>query len=174
MALAKLYGRIFVVMGVPFGLFMGIVGVLRRWPGAPLSGLLVGAQFGAAMALILGITAAVRTRGMGSEALRTRHRRVLVLTGSRADVLARMEAAMGALRSGEVRVDTERGVVEAKIGISMWSWGDVLTARLDELGDGRQRVVVESRPRVRFTIVDYGVNAQHIETVVAALSTDVA
>jgi hypothetical protein len=95
------------------------------------------------------------------------------ITGSRGDVLARVEAAARRLPEfPQVTSDADRGVVEVKFGATMWSWGDVLTARLEDLSDGRQRVFLESRPRVRLTVVDYGVNSQHVEAVLRELAAE--
>jgi hypothetical protein len=179
MTKVNLFVKIFVTSAIPFGVGMGLllgalgalvgIGTPLTWlQGATvgfLLGLLSAAPFGAAMALILGFLHFSYTSDP-----QVRHTRNLVVDTS---PQAARDLCFEAIRAvPKVSVDTKLSndsQVVAKKGLTMRSWGDLISCRIDPLGPDQQLVTVTSRPRLRTTIVDYGSNLGNVEAVVSYL-----
>lgn len=57
------------------------------------------------------------------------------------------------------------------VGMSWWSFGEVVTAKFAGEAEGAVRVLLTSIPKIKTTVVDYGKNAQNLELLTEALET---
>lgn len=137
---------------------------------APRAGLLAGLLFGAVMSATLGTLALLATRRQGAGALPVRQHRRIELRGARDDVMRQVVEAVSRIpRAGQPKVDAAGGAVEVRTAWSWKSFGEVVTARVEAAGPGLQVVHLESRPRLRTTVVDYGANAANADAAMALL-----
>ena len=171
----RLYLKIFFWTSIPFGVFMGArfgVGDPDRSLSRIVTlGALVGAGFGAMMSFILGTLAFRSARKLGPGVLAVHQFRAVQVRGDRADVLRRVAEAVSAFpRVRSVRTDAVSGRVEARTGWSWKSFGENITARLEQLSPEIHCVIVESRPRLSTTLVDYGVNAENADAIMKSLA----
>lgn len=178
----RLFLTLFLVGGVAFGVFFGVlIGGSIAWMAGGAEALeetlalvpMAGLVFGAVMSLVLGTVEVLATRRQGPHALRVRQERRGPLDGTREEALERVAEAIAALpRAGKPRVDAVAGTVKAR---TRWSWpsfGEVVTARVEPYAPGGWTVVIESRPRLGTTLIDYGANAANADAVVANLTFD--
>lgn len=174
-----MYVRIFLCTGISFGLVECavqaiLVGSRRGWDAALdqglRAGLLAGLLFGAAMSATLGTMALLATRRQGTGALLVRQQRRIELRGARDDVIRTVAGALSRIPgAGGPRFDALAGLVEVRTAWSWKSFGELVTARIEAAGPGLHLVHVESRPRLRTTIVDYGANAANADAALALL-----
>lgn len=88
-----------------------------------------------------------------------------------------MEAGLALVRAALLRIPNsslvgshpEIGTLVAKTGHSRKSWGEVITARVQPVGPEECAIRLESRPRMRLTLEDSGVNAKNVQIVATAL-----
>lgn len=170
-----LYLKIFVCMAIPFGVAECVVMRFLAPQATVAQSLWLaatgGALFGGFMSVTLGTVALRSTRSMGPGSLTVRQLRTVELLGDRSDVLRRVAEAVGSVpRIHAVRADATAGRVEAQTGWSWKSFGERITASTEQVSPGTHRVVIESRPRLRTTIVDYGANAANADAIAKALS----
>lgn len=171
----RVYGTLFLVTGVPFGVIMGlslaaVYGLfLGDAGGGFVSGLALGALFGALMSAILGTAQLLGTRGTPpGESLRPRQeRQVPVAAGP--ELGDRVVAALRALPAELTAVDVPAGRYSARTSWSWKSFGEDVVVQLS--GDPAAPVaLVSSVPVVRTTLVDYGKGRRNVEHVVRALT----
>jgi hypothetical protein len=175
----SLYIKLFLLTGLPFGAIMGAfaglaIGLVKGWEYGLAMGLgtavLSGLFFGGLMSAILGTMALASTSEMDPGALDVDQRSSVDMRGSREDVLAQVATALSNLpRVRSTDVDELAGRVEAKLGWSWRSFGEVVTATLGPEDSGHFPVRVESRPSLGATMVDYGRNRMNVDAVVAEL-----
>jgi hypothetical protein len=88
------------------------------------------------------------------------------------------DAALGAARMLPrikiVRVDRDRGLIVARVGLSGQSWGERIGVRVSATESaGPTRVEVESRPSWRLTLTDGGRNTANVGTICTAIRRSV-
>ena len=176
----KLYSKIFFATGVPFGVFFGLVcsvagALIGSSPDVPFStaqgaffGFLFGSAgsgipFGASMALILGTLHLAN-----SDSPHVRHQRAILLDVDRDEAMRLCQEAIRKLKDVNPRATSPRRI-EAKTGITWRTFGDLITCDIEPAETDTQKVVVQSRPRVRTTVVDYGSNLENVEAIVSYL-----
>jgi hypothetical protein len=163
-AIAWFFARIFFATGVPFAVMTALI---WGWTLVPCAA--AGAFFGLGMALALGLMCLWMDPKGWKRGFRVRESRVVEVDGDRGDVLRRVEAAIAGLPgTRSMSIDESAGTVTASIGWSILSFGERVVANV-EVGAGRPRVRVESRPRVVTTVADYGKNARNVDAIVAGL-----
>lgn len=167
----RLYWRIFAACAIPYGLGMGIYFALTRGLARGVAaGAMAGFLFGVVMSATLGTLAILKTRRAGPDALRVAQDRTVEVRGTREGVLERVRKALAQLPlARHVRVTRTGDVVEAKVGTSWRSWGEVVIARVADATPEGRLVHLTSRPRLRTTVVDYGKSHANLEAVANAL-----
>ena len=68
--------------------------------------------------------------------------------------------------------DTSTGEIKARVGISLWSWGENVTISLNAESDTDTSLVISSNPVFKLTLVDYGKNRRNINTLLAAINAE--
>ncbi len=172
---AKTLVRLFLYTGVPFGLLMGLFGIVN-WGARPgiVSGLIAGILFGGIMTGILGylhIRGVERNITDDADEINhhmKQHRNIeLPMSYERAFELC--IASLQEIEKAEVQSsDYSAGSITARTGTTWDSWGELISFRLTEAeGDGI-RVELTSEPSTR-QIVDYGKNLENANAIVAFL-----
>jgi hypothetical protein len=67
------------------------------------------------------------------------------------------------------RTDSRSGIIEARTGFSLRTYGDTILFKIQRLDGDRTQVEVSSRPTWRPTIVDYGRNLENVEKIISFL-----
>src|SRR5436190_2857563 len=62
------------------------------------------------------------------------------------------------------------GRIDAKTGLSWWSWGNRISIHLDKLSDSSTHIQVVCEPIVRTTMVDFGSNLENAEQIILFLT----
>lgn len=169
---ARQFWRVAVGMGIPFGLILMVIDLLLGpthgaasplWRFASRS-----AFFGLGMAgLIVGIS---RLTLKTATPPPLHPRRVLSLPCGSETGVQRVRAALLRVPDSSIgKFDPTVGTVVAMTGPSWKSWGEVITAHVQPSGAEECIVHLESRPRMRFTVADYGANARNVDLVEAEL-----
>ena len=166
----KLFVKLFIYLSIPFGLFMGLmVGADHGLEAGIRYGIIEGIFFGLLMALTLGWIQRRATRKYG-DVTPVQNLTVEVLASSMNVVF---EKAVKALREfgAEIRKeDASAGSIEARVRASWKSYGEIVTVRIRQVGDANFEVAVQSRPRFRGTIIDYGKSRENVDALAALLT----
>jgi hypothetical protein len=174
----RLLLKMFLVFAVPAAFVSGPAGALigRIYTGHVSSANafygfalgVAGAIFlGAVMALVLGLVHFSQTNDP-----RVRHRRTLVVNMSHEEARALcIEAVLSIPNCSVDEGSSNRSRVTLKKGFTWRSWGDIITCDIESTRPNQQTVVIESRPRLRTTMVDYGSNLINVETIVSHLQS---
>lgn len=170
---ARQFWRVAMAMGVPFGLSMAIFMHFSFGSRLGLTwtiglGCGAGACFGLTMAAFL-VGFSQRSSGSATAAPVCQIR-MLELSCTRDEAMKRAAEALARLRgSRRPTIDAANGTAAKKTGLSWKSWGEEVLVRIEGHDGDTCRVLVVSRPRIRTTLVDYGVNARNADLVEAAL-----
>ena len=169
---ARLFWRVAIGTGVPFGISMIFVqfifGSRLGWIWTVGLGCAVGGLFGLGMAAFL-VPLSRRLSGSAS-APPVCQVRELELPCTRDETMKRAAEALAHLPgSGQPTIDIANGTAAKVTGRSWKSWGEEVLIQIEAHEGTTCRVRVVSRPRMRATLVDYGVNAKNADLVEAAL-----
>ncbi|MEB1808867.1 MAG: hypothetical protein LPK26_16525 [Bacillaceae bacterium] len=61
--------------------------------------------------------------------------------------------------------DVEKGIIQAKTGVNIQTWGDKLEFHIQKVDEEVSKVWVQSRPIVPTTLIDYGKNLNNIKRI---------
>lgn len=179
---ARLYLKLFAHMAIPFAIVMLPFNWLATMITEDLSnGWAIGTSaasavlYGAFMARVFGrrhVRAVEALVGAPTdEALSPRQTKILHVDLPPAEVFERCRKAIGAMpRARITSADAATGVIEAKVGAAMKSWGEIVNVRVEPAPSGTSSIEISSRPSFRPTIVDYGVNLQNVLAIERALA----
>src|SRR4249919_2638746 len=82
-------------------------------------------------------------------------------------ILAARDAVASVPKSKCLRMAGRK--LEARIGMTMRSFGEVIAVRVDTADSGKSNLSIESRPRYSGTTLDQGKNYENVERIVAHL-----
>lgn len=175
------FAKVFFATAIPFGLMMGLLlgaagAALGTSPanvwspgqgaaaGFVLGLLILGPLYGAMMAAITGVMHFSLTDDPA-----VRHRSTLVVSASPEEAWDMCVEAMqmvpglafDASLPGQWRVSGKKAPTSR-------SWGDVISCDIQAVEAG-QRIVVQSRPRIAATVVDYGSNLENVQMIASHL-----
>ena len=88
--------------------------------------------------------------------------------GPDAAVLAGRDAVLSLPRAKRLRMADRK--IEARTGISMRTFGEVIEVSVEATDSGKSRLTVESRPRFSGTTIDYGKSYENVERILAHLA----
>ena len=172
----RLYRNLFFVMGIPFGIVMGLFFELDQDPVYGIIAAIVGGSlFGLAMSLLIGTMHRMYSRHLELEGKESddlsfhTHSETIALPF---DVI--FEKALKALEQLNAQVITSNdidGFISAKTSINWKSFGEHIDITLSRCGEKKTHVVVSSRPRVRPSTLDYGRGLQNVSAFMHALKT---
>ena len=173
MGLKKLYLKLFLAAGVPYGIIMGAVITLLSDPFTGLiAGLLGVILFGGIMSLILGSLHIWSVRRLGSKSKaaedvnQVRSIEMKLPYGKVFDLC--LESVKLIKKCKIVEENRSWSRIVARTGISWKSWGEVITFDIRKMNDA-VRVDVWSKPAIGTTLVDYGKNLENVEKIISFL-----
>lgn len=162
MRVARLYLKLLLGMGIPFGLMTGLT------TGRPNVGIATGLTFGLTMSAIVGTLTVRGHRHLGGD-LSPRAASVVRVSAAPAVVRRRVLDALPVLSARIVTDEADR--IVACTGMTWRSWGERITVDLDAAA-GFTDVTLGSSPTLRWTLVDYGKGRRNVEYLVRALNYD--
>jgi hypothetical protein len=190
MQVARTYLKIAIGAGLPFGLVMAALAlaaaaVVGSSPTRAVAlGFGAGAAFGLAMSALLGTAQVLADRkarrrdtieGDGVRVLSTsprthampaRYTQTLAVDLPLEDAYAECLQSADAFEFARVeRTDAAHGIVELKTAMSLKSWGERVIIELEEIDARTTSIEITSRSRLRYTLADYGKNAENVQRV---------
>lgn len=168
----KIYLKLFLASGIPFGIFQGFVNTLQD--GLPVGlgvGFISGILFGGFFSLILGLSHSFSVKrlpfGISDEAMGVHHLRSVKLTLPYDVVFNLCIKSLDSIEHCQIKKkNRSKGIISAKTGISWKSAGDIISFKILRIDDEITKVEVYTRPFIRTTLVDYGKNLESIETII--------
>ncbi len=170
---ARFYARAFAASSLPVAAVSA--GALALW-GSPGEGvraaLCSGVIFGIAMCVCCGWPHVICSRRRGqTDPSRASHATRLELGLAPPIAYEKCLAAVKRLRfSMRIDVADNPALIRARTALTMESFGERIEVRLSPKGDGRTEVSISSRPRVRLTIADFGVNFANVQKLRAGIA----
>jgi len=165
----KLY--LFLSMSIPFGLIMGLILHNDKLPFLNAA-LLSGLSFGLPMTIILSLVQVYylnKTGNTGAKVTLVNEREV-ELDGSKREVMDICRHALDVIESCSLLERNEgEGLLRAKAGRSLYSWGENIVIHVQEVQDHRHKVTITSAPAVKTTVIDYGKNLDNVNRIVQFL-----
>jgi len=168
----KKYIGVFIKLGV-------LVAILVWLPMSLKLGLLAGAIAAIKSAVIWTIIMALffvpadyfSTRRLPPEALKLQHERELRVSGSREQVFEKCHAVLESLPFIKAVTSTNGGAqLSAKTKMSLASFGEAIELTFKIQDKNAVAILVNSRPAVRYTLLDFGKNFRNVEQIAAALN----
>jgi hypothetical protein len=162
--------KIFLGMTVFWGVLMGLAVIARfgvsYGAGFTLS-LLFGAIFGAFMAIVLGVTDYCYKRKLLRRYGRVEHgvrqKRELLVNDEYDRIFRRSEKILFALGVETVSSDMTNGVIRGRGRPTFRSFGEQILVSLERISELHTKVIIESKPKVPWTVGDYGKNFENVE-----------
>lgn len=159
---------IFLLSGIPFGLFIGIwYSHLYGKETGMKGGVLAGIFFGLLTYIILGLlhnqaVKKISDRNSGNH-LRNHHIRDFDLQLPYDKAYDHCMKSLSLIKNCTVQNEnSSEGKIIAKTGLNWKTWGDTITFDVKRINNNRSRVTVSSRPTAKTTIVDYGKNLENV------------
>jgi len=165
----KLY--LFLSMSIPFGLIMGLTTQNDKMPFYEVA-LWSGISFGLLMTIILSLIQMYYLNKTGNAGAKVTlvNERVVELNGSKREVMDHCRHALDAIESCSLLERNEgEGLIRAKAGRSLYSWGEDIVIRVQEMEEDRHKVMIRSAPAVKTTLIDYGKNLDNVKRIVQFL-----
>jgi hypothetical protein len=162
----------FLLMSVSFGALFGFAmraqGVHLSWRALAFAAV----GYGAAMSLVFTGSSWFVARKRGSDAaVRVRQVRRVTVPAGRRESLDLCETSLTRVRKTRVLARDDRaGVLTARKGFTWKSFGDDIRFTIVGGDEREQHVEIESRPRIRTTLVDYGSNYDNVTEIVRFLT----
>ena len=110
---------------------------------------------------------ALRKMGIVNIPRGERNRKIIELQCSYNEAFNLCVSALNSVRIGAriLGMDKSSGFIVAKTGLTMKSWGEVITFSIREVND-RVRIEVMSKSQIRLQLLDYGKNYENVKKIV--------
>jgi hypothetical protein len=154
----KRFFKLFFVNGISFGVVMGLIS--HNFVGELFEGVFFG--FFMAVALIIMEKISLGKMGKKSSDIGVRQEKKFNVPLSKVEVIKKVRDVLGEMKINITKDDSQNGIIEAKTGINLKSFGEILTIKFFE-NENEMVVFVESHPSLPTTMVDYGKNLQNVE-----------
>lgn len=129
--------------------------------------LLFGVVFGAFMVIVLGVMDYGYKRKLLRRYGRVEHgvrqKREFLVDGEYEQICRRSEEILLTLSVEAVSFDEANGLLSGRVRPTFRSFGEQVSVQLEPISEQQTKVVVESKPRVRMTAIDYGKNFENVE-----------
>ncbi len=169
------YLKMLLQVGITAGVLMGIVYALGYGLSGMITGLLAGLVFGGLFTLVIWLvdraTAPTLVPGSVPYSGNTKQFRKVVAA---IDYETAFDLCRNSLADIEAHIDFEdrrSGLISAKTGTSMKSFGEAITCRIGVLDAQRVMVEVGSRPVLRSALIDFGKSYDNVETMIRFLAS---
>jgi hypothetical protein len=166
------YFQASIKIGAVFGIVMGIMHFIvnQQLVSAVIMGLLYGLFFGVGIVL-MSWWSEKRLNGLGFSTTNMNpiQQREIYINQPLAQAIEESRDALLIIPKLHIlSVDTADRLILAKVGITWSSWGESVTVSFMPRGNGTSACIC-SRPRLRFTLVDYGKGVENVEIFVRGL-----
>lgn len=166
-SISKLYIKVFLVTGIPFGILMTISDFKKELSFVLSEFLILSASFGFLMSLILVSWHVKELRKMGinrftEEILSPNQKTKFQTTTSKEELILKLRK--NPVFESMNLIESEN-IIVLKSSPSWRSWGEKIQITIDDLENGVKQVFVSSEPRIATTLVDFGKNRKNIEII---------
>jgi hypothetical protein len=167
----KRYLKLFLATGIPVGaLIGGFYSLLYGFPKGLITGLFAGIFFGSSMSLIHRWSVKQMFSGKSKEAMNVCHVRNIDLQVSYDKAFDLCIGALNLIKRCKIRnEDRSQGKIDAKVGMTWKTWGDVISFDVRKIDNDRTQIEVSSRPAVRTTLIDCGKNLENVKKIIRFL-----
>lgn len=168
----KMFLKIFVISGVPFGAIIGLISSIDEGLEAGLvTGLTAAFFFGVAMSLTLGSLHKWKSRKWRSnDNIGPNQTGIIHLDTTADDAFDRCRDVLSLMGAVLKLEDKTEGRIEAEFGRSWKSFGESILVRVSSQSSDRSCVQVSSAPIVKTTLVDFGKGLENINRILHLLT----
>jgi hypothetical protein len=93
----------------------------------------------------------------------------IVIAERRLEALRRCIDVLRGIRARIARVDEESGLIQARIPMSVWSWGHIISINVASDKENRSEVRISSDSMMPSIVIDFGANARVVRNIVSRL-----
>lgn len=159
-----LYLKVFLLMGIPFGLIMSLTD-LAFGDGFDMDLFIYRASFfGTWMAVIFVTMHLLVLKGLGITNFT--HENLKVKQSKALQSPVDKEALLEKLRSdptfGKMHLTEKENEIDLKTRTSLWSWGELISIK-SKPSNGLNDYIIESKPKLNTTLVDFGQNMRNVK-----------
>jgi len=171
----KLFFKLFLISGIPFGLFSGILSLNKaEMPDVIINGALSGLVFGTITSFILIalhtlLSKKVVTERPARDLKILQSRRIELPLAYKQTYNLCLQSIKTISRCRIISHNINTGEIKARAGLNWKTWGDNINFRLTKERDFTV-VEVSSRPSAGSTLVDFGKNLDNVERITKFLS----
>jgi hypothetical protein len=157
----NLYVKLFLAAAVPYGLVAALI--LH----SPAFGVLFGVGIGIVIASIFGTLQHSAFQGKKADADRSVHQiRDIEIDVSYNEALALCQDSLKTLTRAHIKqLDADQGIIHARTGMNWKTYGERVTLSLLPIDQNTTRIRIESRPRLKTTLIDYGSNLYNVNCI---------
>jgi hypothetical protein len=140
-------------------LYLSLVAVLFGW--APVVMISAGAGLGLGTLIVPFLRKEPPSRVMRSASI--------VVAEGRLEALRRCVDVLRNIRASIARVDEESGLIQARIPMSVWSWGHIVSINVASDKENRSEIRISSDSMMPSTVLDFGANARVVRKIISRL-----
>ena len=162
------YLKLFIVMGVPFGVFMGAFNFFSFTTGlsaAVFTGIAAGLFFGVSMSGAFAIIGRLSGEGVAYGKTIWSQIMELQIDSERAEDLCRHSLETVNKKYKFEPSTMSPSQIIARTGMTWRSWGEVISFQVWKLPDSSVKIEISSKPKLRMTKLDWGANRKNIEAI---------
>lgn len=159
----KLYLKLFLATGIPYGLIMGL------YRGDANTGLVLGFIFGTFMSVVLGTMQIIFTRNSKSGTSGVSQAKTIELQLPFYKTcnlcVASLESINGRIAEKTEQEEGAGAKVVAKTKMNWKSFGETVQFDILKVNSDKTEVKISSRPKLPMTLVDYGRNLENVKKI---------
>lgn len=128
--------------------------------------LMFGLGYGAILTLSLGVLNYLSHKSKGELDSGVKQKKELDIPLSYADAFLLCKHSIASIKRAKVSQENmDLGIIEAKTGVNLSTWGDKIEFKVEKLSEEKSKVFVQSKPLVPTTLFDYGKNSRNIRSI---------
>jgi len=170
------YIRLFLLSGLFFGVWMGIVYTFQ------LGNVYTGSIYGLSAGIVFGLFNAafsyfadqrLKKKGIDISNTNPRQSRKISVDATVNEAIAVSEKAIISLNRSVIKEkDLTAGTIKAKTKITWKSFGEVIKISAKSLGDGQTLIEIKNSPFIPTNLIDYGKGLENVETIVSYIKSE--
>lgn len=161
------YLIIFLKSGLLFGLSMGVVYSIQNKDiiAGTIGGIAAGILFGLVISLFSYITdKKLKKEGLVNNGADVYQVREYIISKPSLETLDVFKEALSIFKKYKT-VKEEKNSITIKTGFSWKSFGEIIVLSYKPINDTETQINISSRPSIKLTLVDYGINFQNVEKI---------
>jgi hypothetical protein len=140
-------------------LYLSLVAVLFGW--VPVVMIPAAAGLGLGMLIVPFLRKEPPSRVMRSASI--------VIAEGRLEALRRCIDVLRSIRASIARVDEESGLIQARIPMSVWNWGHIVSINVVSDKENRSEIRISSDSMMPSIVLDFGANARVVRKIISRL-----